>query len=293
MADNIENSVALIESILRGYPDSIAKAHGLKAAHDVRAAIASQGEPYAYEMWDGDDEKGRDNSFVVIGSKDPATGERDVKGHVWKSMPLYTAPPAAVPAPDVAKIAESLASMVIAWVGEDKGDWRTGLPHVIKRRLSRFIGQPAAAPASDDHVLSREELAAYRQRVFDEGVSVGKAAGPAGESDAAPKLPDAEIRFLGLVWSMPDSKLNDYNIQDEWEKPEELGLVECTGSYKWRARAKTFGEFVLAVAPYVMTKQDHFRRAQAGDSESALAYLKYLEMTHFMRVEPSDDPEGS
>ncbi len=49
-------------------------------------------KPYAYEFWDGDAKNGRDASFVVLSQYDPFTGKPDYQGHIWKSMPLYTAP---------------------------------------------------------------------------------------------------------------------------------------------------------------------------------------------------------
>ncbi len=58
------------------------------------AADAGSLKPHAYEFWDGDEKDGREKSFAVFSSEDPATGRPDHQGHIWKSIPMYTRPPA-------------------------------------------------------------------------------------------------------------------------------------------------------------------------------------------------------
>ena len=44
------------------------------------------------------------------------------------------------PSPDA--MAQSLAAMVIEWVGDGSLDWRSGIANVIEMRLRRFIATP-------------------------------------------------------------------------------------------------------------------------------------------------------
>jgi len=66
-----------------------------------------------------------------------------------------------------------------------------------------------------------------------------------------------EIDFCLCVLSSPGSKLNDDNIADHWEdgefrshwkRPEELGLVETVGSYKWKPTQKLLDTLRAALA---------------------------------------------
>jgi len=63
-------------------------------------------------------------------------------------------------------------------------------------------------------------------------------------------LSESEIAFVEKVYLNPGCKLN--NCSEEWikdgstygkttslyKKPEELGLIECIGSYKWKPTSK-------------------------------------------------------
>jgi hypothetical protein len=55
-------------------------------------------------------------------------------------------------------------------------------------------------------------------------------------------LSEAELAFVELVKANPGKKLSHNDAFDAdsyplWKKPEQLGLIECLGSYKWRALA--------------------------------------------------------
>lgn len=52
-------------------------------------------KPYAWEMWDKDDPRGKDESFLVFGDECPVCSEEeqkaqggDYRGHIWTAIPL-------------------------------------------------------------------------------------------------------------------------------------------------------------------------------------------------------------
>ena len=67
-------------------------------------------------------------------------------------------------------------------------------------------------------------------------------------------LSDEEIKFIQLVYMNQGRKLyecrhhiDDNNHINLYEKPEQLGLIVCVGSYKWRTTDKIEMQLVARI----------------------------------------------